>query len=372
MRLSDFKLERFFAQYEFAVPHLLCASDCESVTIRDLLKCEPDAQHALHDLWLGYTPSQGNLELRQEITRLYQQINPDQVLVHSGAEEAIFIAMNVLLERGDHVIVHTPCYQSLREIAVSIGCNVTNWIGQEQQEWELDLDFLRQQMTPATKAIVINCPHNPTGYLMSEERFKEVVELARAHNLILFSDEVYRGLEYDPLAQLPAACDLYERAISLGVMSKTYGLPGLRIGWIATQDQHIYQQMAAFKDYTSICNSAPSEFLAALALRHKEKLVQRNRELVINNLHLLNRFFFDHARLFTWIPPKAGPIAFPRLNMDVSVERFCLDLAEKKGVLLLPGATYDFGERHFRIGFGRKNLANGLRQIDDYLLTKGG
>ena len=367
MKIPPFKLERFFAKYEFNVPYLLCASDCESLSVQELLHFEPDSIETFNNLWLGYTESQGSPELRQEITRLYQQIAPHQILVHAGAEEAIFIFMNVVLERGDHIIVHDPCYQSLREIAGSIGCEVTKWTAQEQDHWELDIDFLKQHIKNNTKAIVINCPHNPTGYLMSHEKFMQVIEIARENEILLFSDEVYRGLEYDPHDILPAACDLYEHAISLGVMSKTYGLAGLRIGWVATRDQSLYQKMASFKDYTSICNSAPSEFLATLALRYKEKIIQRNREIVINNLHHLNRFFFEYRHLFDWIAPKAGPIAFPRLNMDRDVEKFCLDLAKKKGVLLLPGNHYDFGNKHFRIGFGRKNMAEGLEKIEEYI-----
>lgn len=367
MKISPFKLERFFAQYEFKVPYLLCASDCESLSVRELLNFEPDSIETFHNVWLGYTESQGNPELRQEITRLYQRIDPEQILVHSGAEEAIFVFMNAALKRGDHIIVHDPCYQSLREIAISIGCEITKWTAQEQDNWELDLDFLKQHLRNNTKAIVINCPHNPTGYLMSYKKFMQVIEIARKYGLLLFSDEVYRGLEYNPQDILPAAGDLYEHAISLGVMSKTYGLAGLRIGWIATRDQSIYQKMASFKDYTSICNSAPSEFLAAMALRHKEKIVQRNREIVFNNLHHLNRFFFEHRHLFDWIAPKAGSIAFPRLKLDENVEDFCLDLAEKQGVLLLPGNYYDFGHKHFRIGFGRKNLPEGLEKIEEYI-----
>jgi aspartate/methionine/tyrosine aminotransferase len=367
MKIPPFKLERFFAKYEFNVPYLLCASDCESLSVQGLLNFEPDSIEAFNNLWLGYTESQGNPELRQEITRLYQWIAPEQILVHSGAEEAIFIFMNAALERGDHIIVHDPCYQSLREIAVSIGCEMTKWTVQEQDNWELDIDFLKQHIRNNTKAVVINCPHNPTGYLMSHAKFLQLIEIAREYGILLFSDEVYRGLEYDHQDTLPAACDLYEHAISLGVMSKTYGLAGLRIGWIATRDQSIYQKMASFKDYTTICSSAPSEFLTTLALRYKEKIVQKNREIVINNLHHLNRFFFEYQHLFNWIAPKAGPIAFPRLKLDKDVEDFCLDLAEKQGVLLLPGSHYDFGNKHFRIGFGRKNLPEGLEKFEAYI-----
>lgn len=367
MNIPPFKLERFLAKYEFNAPYLLCCSDCESVSVTELLDLDPESLKQFKKLWLGYTESTGRPELRQELSNLYQQIDPNQVLVHAGAEEAIFIFMNVALERGDHIIVHDPCYQSLRDVAASIGCKVTKWTAREQDHWELDIKFLKKRLRKKTKAIIINCPHNPTGYIMSQEKLEQIVEIARKHGIFLFFDEVYRGLEYNADDRLPAACDLYERAISLGVMSKTYGLAGLRIGWIATRDQALYQKMASFKDYTTICNSAPSEFLSTLALRHKEKLVQRNREIVFNNLHLLNPFFLKYRHLFTWTAPKAGPIAFPKLEFDQDVEKFCLELVEKKGVLLLPGNYYDFDNKHFRIGFGRKNMPEALEKFEEYI-----
>lgn len=166
MRLPPFHLERFFARYEFQAPYLLCSSDCESLSLQELLSLEPQAQEALQSLWLGYTESQGHPELRAKIARLYQRLDASQVLVHTGAEEAIFTFMNAALEPGDHVIVQTPCYQSLTDIARSIGCEVTAWETHEQDGWTLDVEWLQRQMRANTRAIVINCPHNPTGYLM--------------------------------------------------------------------------------------------------------------------------------------------------------------------------------------------------------------
>jgi aspartate/methionine/tyrosine aminotransferase len=370
MKIPPFKLERFFARYEFKAPYLLSSSDCESFSIAELLAFEPEAIERLQQHWLGYTESQGDPYLRAEIARLYQNIQPNQVLVHAGAEEAIFSFMNVMLAPGDHVIVHFPCYQSLFEVAASIGCQVTRWPAAEADGWKLDLDFLAAHIQANTRAIIVNCPHNPTGYLMSHGEQQNLVEIARHYNLLLFSDEVYRGLEYNPQDRLPTACDLYENAVSLGVMSKTYGLAGLRIGWIATRNPTIYQAMASFKDYISICNSAPSEFLAALALRHKEKITRRNLDMVASNLALLDAFFTAHQDIFNWTAPKAGSIAFPSLKLSRNVESFCLDLIEKQGVLLLPGNYYDFGDRHFRIGFGRKNMPQALERLEIYLQEK--
>jgi aspartate/methionine/tyrosine aminotransferase len=366
MRLSPFKLERYFAQHEFSVPYLLSSSDCESFAVQDLLALDPDAHDRFQQLWLGYTESQGSPSLRQAICALYTTVQPDHVLVHSGAEEAIFLFMHAALRSGDHVIVHTPCYQSLAEVARSIGCSMTLWRGYEARGWAPDVDELRRAIRPTTKAIIINTPHNPTGYLMPVDEFHSVLQLADRHGIIVFSDEVYRESEHDAVDRLPAACDLSDRAVSLGVVSKTYGLPGLRIGWIATHNARILAQMAHLKDYTTICNSAPSEFLAELALRHRGTLVQRNVAIITRNVTLLDGFFAHHAERCTWHRPKAGPIAFPRL-LGEDVEIFCHNLVMTAGVLLVPGTVFDDQENHFRIGFGRRNMPQAIGLLEQFL-----
>ncbi|MBW2428763.1 MAG: aminotransferase class I/II-fold pyridoxal phosphate-dependent enzyme, partial [Deltaproteobacteria bacterium] len=243
---------------------------------------------------------------------------------------------------------------------------VTRWNAREENGWALDLDELQQLIRPNTKAVIINTPHNPTGYLMPMQTFQETSRICRGQGIILFSDEVYRESEYRQADRLPAACDLAEHTVSLGVMSKTYGLAGLRIGWIATHNANIYDRMAALKDYTTICNSAPSEFLAELALRHREKLVARNVAIITGNLALLDQLFARHADRFAWQRPQAGAIGFPRL-IGEDVDDFCQDLVEKAGVLLLPGTLYDDSGNHFRIGFGRKNFPDALTRWEEFL-----
>lgn len=368
MKLPDFKLERFFARYEFQVRHLMCCSDCESLRLRDLLELEEGAGERFGQLWLGYTESQGNPELRELIASLYEYIPPEGILVHSGAEEAIYNFMNAMLEPGDHVIVESPCYQSLGDVARSIGCSVTTWsLIPREGQWYIDIDELRDQITPQTRAIVINSPHNPTGHMLNREQINMIISLCKEKDLLLFADEVYRYLEYDAQDRLPWVCDLYDRAVSLGVMSKSFGLPGLRIGWIATQDEDIYRKMAAYKDYTSICNSAPSEFLASLALKNKDVILARNLAIIEKNQAILDSFFKKYEEIFEWLPPKAGPIAFPRLRRDMDAERVCERLVERRGVLLLPGAYYDYDRTHFRIGFGRAEIKEGIEEIDKFV-----
>jgi len=366
MRLAPFKLERYFAKHEFSAPYLLCSSDCESVELRDLLALEHGAREQFDSLWLGYTEPLGDPKLRQAIAIQYDHITADQVLVHAGAEEAIFNFMNVALSPGDHVVVHAPYYQSLGEVAKSIGAEVSEWRGDSEHAWELDLDDLESLLTARTRVVVVNFPHNPTGYLPPAEFVSELSSLSDRHGFIIFSDEVYRGLELDPCDRLPAFADVNERAVSLGVMSKTYGLAGLRIGWLATRDDGLFRELAAFKDYTTICNSAPSEFLATLALRNAEAIVERNLRIVRDNLDRLDHFFGSNRELFDWYRPRAGSVAFPTL-LRGTVEEFCADLIERAGVLLLPGTLYGEGFNAFRIGFGRKNLPEALEKLEGYL-----
>jgi aspartate/methionine/tyrosine aminotransferase len=366
MNLPPFKLERYFAKYEFNTEYLLCSSDCEAMSLAELLTLEEGAAEKFQNVWLGYTESLGSPALREEIARIYKTIQADEVLVHSGAEEAIFLFMLAALQPGDHVIVHAPHYQSLSEVAKSLGCDVSLWLAREENNWALDIHELRKLLRSKTKAIIVNTPHNPTGYLMSRKDYEILHGFANEYSLILFCDEVYRESEYDPSLRLPAACDMGAYAVSLGVTSKTYGLAGLRIGWIATKNRKIYERMAALKDYTTICNAAPSEFLAEVAIRQRHKLIERNTGIIKSNLAVMYDFFSRHADLFSWVPPQAGSMAFPKL-LRGEVAEFCDTVVRNAGVLLLPGTLYDDHGNHFRVGLGRKNLPQAVARLEDFL-----
>jgi aspartate/methionine/tyrosine aminotransferase len=366
MHLPPFKLERYFAKYEFNTEYLLCSSDCESMPIADLLAMEQGAAEKFQQVWLGYTESQGSPALRREICKIYETIEPQDILVHTGAEEAIFLFMFAALQDGDHVIVHSPGYQSLAEVARAAGCDVSPWQAREENGWAPDLDELHHLMRINTKAIIINTPHNPTGYLMSRADYEAVHTFARENKLLLFCDEVYRESEYDPETRLPAACDLGEYAISLGVTSKTYGLAGLRIGWAATKNTRIFEKMAGLKDYTTICNSAPSEFLAEVAMRNRHRLSARNLGIIKSNLEIIDDLFSRYSDWFSWVRPRAGSMTFPRLRRG-DVEEFCDRLVKEAGVLLLPGSVYDDSDNHFRLGLGRKNLLQAVQRLEEFL-----
>ncbi len=261
MKLEDFALERFFAKHEHKVKHLMCASDTQTTTVAQILALDPEAEEKLLAMPLLYTETLGHPDLRSAIASLYARTSASQVLVFTGAQEPIFAFMNVMVGAGDDVVVHTPCYQSLHEVARAAGAGVIEWRAQESSQWQLDPDDLSKLVTPRTRGIVINSPHNPTGAVLTRDRFDAIVAFARTRGLWLFSDEVYRGLERGPAN--PSACDVYERAICLGTTAKTYGLAGLRIGWIATQDAAVLERLHAYKDYLTICTAGPSELLAA-------------------------------------------------------------------------------------------------------------
>lgn len=333
--------------------------------VGELLALEPGAQDALMRLPLGYTQTSGGDALRHAVAALYAHADPEAILAHSGSEEAILIFMQAVLEPGDHVIVQFPAYQSHYSVPQAIGADVTRWMSNLSGNGSPDVAELDSLVGPQTRAIVVTTPNNPTGYAFDRAQMDAIVEIARRRGLWLFSDEVYRGTEREA-ALVPAVCDLYERGVSLGGLSKAYGLAGLRIGWIATRDAALRERMATLKDYSSICNAAPSEFLAALALRHGERLVERARRITAGNLALLDEFFERRAPWFEWHRPTAGTTAFVRYTRGDS-EAFCRNLVERAGVLLLPSVLFDAGDEYVRFGYGRANLPEALAALDAFI-----
>jgi aspartate/methionine/tyrosine aminotransferase len=373
MDIKPFSIERFFAVHEFTAPYLLCASDCESLTVDELLQLAGVSWESIGQLWLGYTESQGAPTLREQVAELYTGVHPDQVIGLSAPEEGIFVTMHALLEPGDEVVGLTPCYDSLANVAEYLGCRMIRWPLKEADEppdgpagWQLDLNELERLVTPRTKLVIVNFPHNPTGYLPPHDEWRAIVQTVEQAGAWLFSDEMYRGLEYDLAARLTSGCDLYERAITLGGLSKTYGLPGLRCGWLALQDTALRDRILGWKDYTTICASAPSEVLAQVALQIGETLAERSRDIVQRNLGLADPFFARWRAVFRWNRPQAGSVAFVGLR-DRSAREFCDRLVTEQGVLLLPGPSMGFDDHHARLGLGRRSFAEGLKQLAHYL-----
>ena len=363
--LPPFALERFFARWEFAVEHVLCASDLEPLGLGELLAlCDDDVRRRWSSLTLGYTESLGLPALREAIAGLYPGLDADDVVTFAGAEEGIFLTMHALLRAGDHAVVVWPAYQALYEVARGIGADVT-LIPLNPADWSLDVDAVIAAMRPNTRAVVINFPHNPTGALLPESDLRRLAAATAERGVTLLSDEVYRFLELES-SPLPAAATLGEHAISLGVLSKAYGLAGLRIGWIATRDRGVRSRVVQLRDYTTICNAAPSEVLALGALRAATPILERNRGIVSANLRLVAEFFDRHRDRFDWVPPRAGSVCFPRL-LQGDADGFADALVRAEGVLIMPGSQLEYSPAYFRIGLGRRDLPRGLARMEAFV-----
>lgn len=311
MRLSKFKLEEYFAKYEFNTSYTLGSSDPETISLSELVNmADSECRKLWRQLRLGYTKTYGHPILREEISQLYKAVEQDNIVVCAGAEEAIYVTLQVVVKRDDEVIIVTPCYQSLKEIPLALGAKVSEFSLEYRgnKGWFFDLEKFKSMINLKTKLVILNFPHNPTGYLPSPSLFGEILELIKSYNITLFSDEVYRLSEQNPSSRLPNAIDEYENAISLGVISKSYGLPGLRIGWIAAKNKDLIKQIAGYKNYTSISNSAPSEILTLIALRNKDKILKRTRQIARYNLDLLDNFFNAYKAYFNWNRPIAGAL----------------------------------------------------------------
>jgi aspartate/methionine/tyrosine aminotransferase len=366
MTLAPFRIEHYFARHEFTAQFMLSSSDSESRSVNELLELEPDARQQMEALRLGYTEVPGAPALRKAIAAIYDGIGADNVRVFSSAEECIYVAYRALVGPQDHVIVETPHYESAAELARATGAGVSRWIRRFEDGWTHDLASLRKLVRPNTKLIYIATPSNPLGLLMPRGVLDDVLDIARDRKMVVLCDEVYRELEHDPAKRLPACCDLYDHAISIGSMSKSYGLAGLRLGWLACRDKALLAECTDYKMYTTICSSAPSEFLSALALRNRETLLSRNLDIIRRNLPILEAFFRRHSDLFDVVMADASPICFPRINMKSDVREFCDRLVAQTSVMLLPGTVYD-QPQHVRIGFGRSNMPAALSKLEQFL-----
>lgn len=370
--MRNFALERYLSKWEFTAAYHLAASDIQSLRLSELLQLASDEdRQAFENQWLGYTDTYGHPELREAIAKTYDRAEPADILCFAGAEEGIYVAMRVLLSREDHAIVMVPNYQSIETIPLDI-CEVSGVPLAENDNWSLDVDRVRQAIRPQTKLLAINFPNNPTGAVLSKDRFEALIELCRTHGIYLFSDEVYRLVERDEAIRLPQVGDVYEKGLSLNVMSKAYGLPGLRIGWIMTKDRELLARLECYKHFLSICNSAPSERLAIIALKARAVILKQNRELVNRNAALLTTFFAEFSELFAWSRPAGGCVGFPKYTGPKETNQFCEALVNDTGILLLPPKVYrsellETPQDRFRIGFGRNDLEQGLAVFKNYL-----
>lgn len=354
MKIKPFKLERYFAQHEFTTPYLLSCSDCEPLIQNELIDLADTESKKLWDnLVLAYTHSQGLPILREEIAKLYDKITANDIII-AAPEECIFLAMNMLIRKGDHVITTFPAYQSLYEIATSLKAHVSKW--EPNDDGHFDIEELFSIANENTSLLILNFPHNPTGETINADELNQIIEFARENHIVIFSDEMYRFLEYDLKDQLPSVADIYEKGITLCGMSKSFSLPGLRMGWLSTTNQSWIEKLIKFKDYTSICPPAPSEVLSLIALRNKEQILNLNLMIIRKNLQIFEDFVSRHPDLIKWNKPKAGPIIFPEFHIDEAIDAFCLNLIEKKGLMLLPATIYDYPQKKSTHGPGKKKF----------------
>lgn len=371
-QLPDFKLEVYLGKWEFAARWHMTPSDAQTLTIKELLAlADAKDRAAWADMPLTYIETWGTPKLRAAIAATYHGVAVEDVLAFAGAEEGLYCAMHALLTKDDHAIILTPNYQSAEQVPLSL-CAVDGVALREDRNWDLDLDELAAKIRPNTKLISINFPHNPTGKIIDRPTFDALVALCRKHGIWLFSDEVYRGLEIDPANRLPAAVEAYERGLSLGVMSKAYGLPGLRVGWIVCKDHALLSRMERIKHYLSICNAGPSEHLATIALKARDTVIGRNVALLKDNLKAVESFFAEYPGRFQWYRPDGGCVAFPRYVGAEGVETFCHRLVEEAGIVLLPASIYKSSLNptspdRFRIGFGRTYTKDGLNEMRKFL-----
>lgn len=368
MKIKDFQLERYFAQHEFTAEYMLSSSDCDGYSLSDVLEvADPKELHLWEHMTFGYSVSEGNPELREAILQHYKVKDINNIIVASPGE-LNFITMNLLLSEKDHVVCISPCYQSLSEIVETIGSEISFW-KPSQEDWTFDVEQLESLIQPNTKLLIINFPHNPTGSYLKQQELDQIVAIARKHDIYLFSDEMYHKLLCGSSTELKPVSDLYEKGISLWGTSKTFGLAGLRTGWLVSQDTDFLKRVVKFKDYLSICNSTPSEVLSIIAVNHIDHFLQQNVSKIERNIAIFKSFAEDHDLIKSFIPPKAGSTAFVSLNIDSTSQSFSDRLVAETGIMTVPAEMFGHRGKMIRIGFGRKNLEEVLAHLSKWALN---
>jgi aspartate/methionine/tyrosine aminotransferase len=359
VKIEPFALERWMTQHELNVTYDIAESGILPLRLADLLAWEAAANgsdqaslQSLLDLPLGYSEARGTEALRSTIAATYAECGADDVLVTTGAIEANFLLFNVLLEPGDHVIAPFPAYQQLYSVPRAIGCDVSLWEVGPSAGYRFDVDALERLIQPRTRLIVVNTPHNPTGATLSPLELRRVYELAQSVGAWVLGDEAYRWLTIPNGAPptLPMR-DHGPLGVSVGTVSKPFGLPGLRIGWIAAPAA-IAAACWAARDYVSLSPGKLNDAIARLAFKHRERIVERNQAIVTANLSAADEWVARHADRLSWTPPRAGLLALLRYDLPIGSRELADLLATEYGVMLAPGSAFGV-ESHLRIGLGQ-------------------
>ncbi len=320
----------------------------------------------LADISLSYPPLFGHPDLRAEIQKGYPGLGPDQIVVTAGLDDALATIALALVAPGERVIVHTPSYQPHRSTAAWRGAQIVPWPGHEADAWAPDLDQLAELLRQPTRLVFTSLPHNPTGFMPDKAFLARMIDLVEASGAILIADEIYSGLPADQPWPGPLACRS-ERVISLHGLSKTRGLPGLRMGWLASRNDEGLAAIKALRKHTNSYNSAVSEALATAILRHDDQILARNTEILRTNMAVAEEFFHRHDNLFAWTTPKAGVNGFPRWHGPGNTTELSLRLLREAQLLVAPSTYFGAGEQHMRIGLGLRNFAEGLNRLDSFL-----
>lgn len=358
MKIEPFALERWMTTYEMDVDYDIAESGILPLTVNDLLAMEPPDEregtlHRLLDLPLGYGEARGTSALRTLLAKTYADCTADNILVTTGAIEANFLLFNVLLEPGDHVVAPYPAYQQLYSVPRALGCDVDLWEIRPETGFRYDVAGLERLLRPETRLIVVNSPHNPTGAILAEEDVRRVYALAESVGATVMSDEAYRWLTIPGGEELPGPMfNLGPGAVSVGTLSKPFGLPGLRLGWIAGPED-LVARCWGMRDYVSLSPGKLNDALAILALKHRERIVERNGAIISANLAAANAWIAEHAGLLSWKPPRAGLLALLHYNLDIPSLALANKLAEEYSVMLAPGSAFGY-EHHLRIGIGQE------------------
>ena len=372
---AELAVASYLSRWHERAQYHMSASQCEATTLPSLLAlADAEDMQRWNNLSLGYTDPRGAIWLRAAIASVNRRVGVEDIVCFAGAQEALHAALHALLDPGDHAIIMLPNYPAVETLALGL-CDVSGVALDAENGWSLDVDAVAAAIRPSTRLLAISFPNNPTGYVPDQERFAALVALCRRHGIWLLSDEVYRLSERDGSRRLPQAADIYERGLSLCALSKVYGLPGLRVGWIACRDRTMIMRLAVNRQYLSTCNASPSEVLACVALKAAPVLLARNRALAEANLRLLEAFLDRHRDTFTWTLPLAGVVGYVRYHGPGTVEAWAANMVQTAGVLLLPSTTFasrllDLPRGRFRIGFGRSGFEAGLQVLERQLSVR--
>ncbi len=373
MIIEPFELERWMTRWELDVDYDIAESGILPLSLQEVLDLLPveaarETERYIHQTPLGYSEARGTGRLRSALASTYARADADDILVTTGAIEANFLLFHTLVSPGDHVVAVTPAYQQLNSIPKAIGADVTLWDVRSPDGFRYDLNVLEGLLRADTRLIVINSPHNPTGAMLDEADLKRIVELADRSGAWILSDEAYRWLEHPGGRPLPPPMhDLSDRAISVGTMSKSFGLPGLRVGWFAANTE-VASKAWGLRDYVSLSPAKISDAIAATVIEHRVRLLERNGAIISTNLDHARQWFTDHADLASWTEPQAGLLAMMRYSADIGSTELANGLASDVRVMLAPGSAFGL-EGFLRIGIGQRPdiFAEGLRRTADYL-----